>query len=99
MSVYTRSAAMAAVAAAVIAAGCGEAVIDDVKTADTIQHYLERSLDENVRSVDCPSNQPVDPGSTFECEAVLAGGEEKIATVEIRNEDADFGIVDYKPKK
>ena len=92
---------IAAVAAvfALFVAGCGGEVIDDVKTADTIQRYLERSLGEDVRSVDCPSDQPVEAGTTFECEAVLAGGERKVATVEIRNEDADFQVVDYKPKK
>jgi Domain of unknown function (DUF4333) len=79
--------------------GCGGTVIDDAKTADTIQSYLEKSLNEDVRSVDCPSDQPVDPKSTFDCEVALAGGEQKIVTVEIRNEDADFSIVDYKPEK
>jgi hypothetical protein len=79
--------------------GCGGTAIDDAKTADTIQHYLETSLHEKVRSVDCPSDQPIDPKSTFDCEVELAGGKQMLATVEIRNEDADFGIVDYKPKK
>jgi hypothetical protein len=81
------------------APGCGGTVVDDAKTADTIQRYLERSLNEDVRSVDCPSDQPVDPKSTFDCEVTLVGGEQKTATVEIRNEDADFGVVDYKPKR
>jgi Domain of unknown function (DUF4333) len=91
--------ATAALAVALVAAGCGGTVIDDVKTADTIQRYLERSKGENVKSVDCPSNQEVEAGATFECEAVLANGERKIATVEIRNEDADFSVVSYKPKR
>jgi hypothetical protein len=100
MRFYAQLVATAAFALAVLGvAGCGDTVIDDTKTADTIQEYLEKSLDEDVKSVDCPSDQPVEAGSTFECEAVLADGERKIATVEIRNEDADFGIVDYKPKK
>jgi hypothetical protein len=90
--------AAVALAAALLAAGCGEA-IDDVKVADTIQAYLEKSLDENVKSVDCPSDQPIDPKSTFDCEVVLVGGEEKIATVEVRNEDADYDVVKYEPKK
>jgi hypothetical protein len=94
-----RLAVVAFAAAALVIAGCGEAVIDDVKTADTIQRYLEKSLDENVKSVDCPSDQPVDPKSTFDCEVALVGGEQMIATVEVRNEDADFGIVDYKPER
>jgi len=86
-------------AAAFVLTGCGGTVIDDVKAADTIQSYLEKSLDEDVRSVDCPSDQPVDPKSTFDCEVTLAGGERKIATVEILNENADFGVVDYKPER
>lgn len=94
-----RLAGAALLVAALFAAGCGGTVFDDVKAADTIQRYLERSLEEDVRSVDCPSDQPVEAGTTFECEARLAGGERKVATVEIRNEDADFGIVDYKPKR
>ncbi len=81
------------------AVGCGDTVIDDVKTADTIQTYLERSFDEKVRSVDCPSDQPVEPKSKFDCQVILVDGEQKVATVEIRNENADFGIVGYKPKR
>ena len=84
---------------ALFAVGCGGTVIDDVKTADTIQRYLERSLDEKVQSVDCPSDQPIEPGSKFDCQVILTGGEQKVATVEVRNENADFGIVGYKPKR
>jgi uncharacterized protein DUF4333 len=98
LSFYGSLAAAAALAGTVIF-GCGGTVIDDAKTADTIQSYLEKSLNEDVRSVDCPSDQPVDPKSTFDCEATLVGGEQKIVTVEIRNEDADFIIVNYKPEK
>ncbi len=85
--------------ATLLIAGCGGTAIDDAKVADTIQHYLKTSLHERVQSVECPSGQPVDPGSTFDCQVTLAGGEQKIATVEIRNENADFGVVDYKPKR
>jgi Domain of unknown function (DUF4333) len=91
--------AVAAFVAALAVVGCGETVVDDVKTADTLQRYLERSRGEDVRSVDCPADQPVDPKSTFDCEVVLVGGQQKVITVEISNEDADFGVVDYKPKR
>jgi hypothetical protein len=101
MSLLARPGALAALlgAAALLAAGCGGTVLDDSSAANTIQRYLERSLEEDVRSVDCPADQPVEAGATFECEAVLADGERTIATVEIRNEDADIAIVDYKPKR
>lgn len=103
MSMPARWGALAAAAAvalaALLVAGCGGTVVDDVGMADKLRIYLETSLHEKVRSVDCPSDQPVDPGSTFDCEVALAGGERKIATVEIRNEDADWAVADYKPKR
>jgi Domain of unknown function (DUF4333) len=100
LSVFTRCFAAALLLAfALVAAGCGETQIDDVKMEDTIQQYLEEDLKEDVKSIDCPSGEPVEANNRFDCAVVLDGGEKMIVTVKIRDEDANFGIVDYRPMK
>ncbi|MBA3866473.1 MAG: DUF4333 domain-containing protein [Solirubrobacterales bacterium] len=93
----TRAARWLAVAAIVIAAvpatGCGETVIDKAKLDATVQKSLERSLGEKVSSVDCPSGLPVDPGSTFSCEATLGNGKKVTVSLKNRDEEADVSIV------
>jgi hypothetical protein len=86
-------------AATIVAPGCGETVIDSVKAEDTIQASLEKSLDAKVKSVDCPSDQEVDPGATFTCEVVFSNGSRETATLKIRNEDADISLVNLKTNK
>jgi Domain of unknown function (DUF4333) len=86
-------------AVALVSAGCGETQIDDVKMEDTIQQYLEKDLNEDVKSIDCPSGEPVEANNRFDCAVILDGGKKMIATVKIRDKDANFGIVDYRPMK
>ncbi|MEX2447920.1 MAG: DUF4333 domain-containing protein [Solirubrobacterales bacterium] len=98
MSRIARLAALAALlATALAAAGCGETVIDDAKTEAALEQDLQGALGEKVTAVECPSGVEVEPGATFECDVILAGGERRSATLRIRNEDADIEVTGLKP--
>jgi hypothetical protein len=92
-----RFAALGLVLVAFSAAGCGT-VVDLVKLQDTIQADLEKSLHVKIQSVECPSDVSVDPGATFTCEVIFSGDERKVATLKIRNKDADISMIGLKPK-
>lgn len=100
MSFSVRSAAALALLALVLAAvGCGDTVIDGKNTEETLQKSLEDSLDAKISSVDCPSDQKVEPGKTFTCTAIFSDDKQAIVTLKIRNEDADISIVGLKENK
>ncbi|MBK5219280.1 MAG: DUF4333 domain-containing protein [Thermoleophilia bacterium] len=84
---------------AVLTVGCGDTVIDQVKAEDAVESSLESDFHEKIRSVDCPSNQPVDPGTIFSCEVIFSNGERKSAELKIRNKDADISLVGLKANK
>ena len=77
--------------------GCGT-VVDKVKLQDTIQASLEDSIHEKIKQVECPSDESVDPGATFSCVVIFSDDRREVATLEIRNEDADITMIDIKPK-
>jgi hypothetical protein len=77
--------------------GCGT-VVDQVKLEDTVQASLEDSIHEKIKNVDCPSDQSVDPGATFTCDVIFSDNRREVATLKIRNEDADITMVGLKPK-
>jgi hypothetical protein len=77
--------------------GCGT-VVDQEKLQDTVQASLEDSIHEKIKAVDCPSDQSVDPGATFTCEVIFSDGRREVATLEIRNKDADISMIGLKPK-
>jgi hypothetical protein len=81
----------------VVLSGCGT-VVDQVKLEDTVQASLEDSIHEKIKAVDCPSDQSVDPGATFTCEVTFADNRREVATLTIRNKDADISMVGLKPK-
>lgn len=84
--------------AALSMVGCGT-VVDQEKLQDTIQASLEDSIHEKIQKVECPSDQSVDPGATFTCDVIFSDDRREVATLEIRNEDADISIVGpLKPK-
>jgi uncharacterized protein DUF4333 len=78
--------------------GCGT-VIDREKLQDTVQASLESSIHEKIREVECPSDQSVDPGATFTCDVIFSDDRREVATLKIRNEEADLSIVGLKPEK
>jgi hypothetical protein len=90
-------AAFALLFALVAVYGCGT-VVDQVKLEDTVQASLEDSIHEKIKAVDCPSDQSVDPGATFTCEVIFADDRREVATLTIRNKDADISMVGLKPK-
>jgi hypothetical protein len=72
-------------------------VIDESKAEDATQQSLEDSLHTKVESVDCPSDQKVEKGRTFECAVTLGDGQEGTVDLLIRNDDADVKISGFKP--
>lgn len=91
-------AALLALAVGASLAGCGGTVVDPVKLEETIQPSLEDSIHEKIQKVECPSDQSVDPGATFTCDVIFSDDRREVATLEIRNEDADISLVGLKPK-
>ena len=93
------AAAFALLVSGLVAVGCGETVIDDVKAEGAIQSNLEKSLDVKIKSVDCPSDEKVEKGKTFTCAVKLSDGKQATATLKILNDDADVSLVGLKPTK
>lgn len=99
MSLLGRSGALAALAlAALLAAGCGETVIDDAKTEDALEQNLS-SVGKKVRAVECPSGVEVEAGATFECTVSLAEGKRETAMLKVLNEEADVEVTGLQPAK
>jgi len=97
MSLPCRFGALAALALVVLlAAGCGETVIDSAKTEGAIEENLEKSVGQKVASVECPSGVKVEKGNTFECSVKLQNGKEETATLKILNSDADVELANLK---
>jgi hypothetical protein len=92
-----RAAILVATLGAILLLGCGETVIDDVKTEDAIQNNLEKEVGRKVDSVDCPKDVEVEPQGSFECEVSFADGSSETAQLRIINEDADVELVRLAP--
>jgi hypothetical protein len=91
------AALLAAAVVAVAASGCGgDTIIDSEKAEDTIATNLERSLDEKVTSVVCPTDQKVEAGATFSCTVDFSNGKHATVTLKIRNDKADTDLVGFK---
>jgi hypothetical protein len=100
MSWLGRSGAVAALLAVVLlVAGCGGTILDLSKTEDQIQANIEDTQDVKVSSVDCPADIEVEPKTTFSCTVHLSDGGTAVATLRIRNEDADLDFVSFKANK
>lgn len=79
-------------------AGCGT-VVSQEKLQDAVQASLEDSIHEKIQAVECPSDQSVDPGATFTCSVIFSDHRREIATLEIRDKEADISMIDLKPEK
>jgi hypothetical protein len=77
--------------------GCGT-VVDREKLQDTIQSSLEKSIHEKIKQVECPSNESIDPGATFTCDVIFSDDRREVATLKIRNKEADISMIDLKPE-
>ncbi len=98
MNLFVRGSAIVALvgAVALLAAGCGETVIDHAKEEALIEENLEKSVGQKVSSVECPSGVDVKKGKTFECTVKLQGGRQETVTVKILNSDADTEITNVQ---
>jgi Domain of unknown function (DUF4333) len=101
MTLSARLGAFAAllVAAALLASGCGETLLDSSKTQDELKENVERAQRAKVSSVECPSGVQVKAGATFECTVELRGGKTETATLKITNSSADTEVTEIKPGK
>ena len=81
----------------VVLYGCGT-VVDREKLQDTVQSSLEKSIHEKIKNVECPSDESVDPGATFTCDVIFSDDRREVATLKIRNKEADITMVSLKPK-
>jgi dihydrodipicolinate reductase len=77
-------------------AGCGDTVIDASKAEGAIQANLEKSLDEKVASVVCPTGQKVEVGKEFKCTIDFSNGKHATVTLKIRNQEADTDVVGFE---
>jgi len=64
-----------------------------------IESSLENSIHEKIKKVECPSDESVDPGATFTCDVIFSDDRREVATLKIRNEEADISMIDLKPEK
>lgn len=74
-------------------------MIDSAKAEAALEQSLHRTTGRKVSAVDCPSGVEVKAGATFECTVSYAGGEREVATLEIRNSDADVSVTGLRPEK
>ena len=77
--------------------GCGT-VVDREKLQDTVQSSLEKSIHEKIKNVECPSDESIDPGATFTCDVIFSDDRREVATLKIRNKEADISMIDLKPE-
>lgn len=89
--------ALALVGATIALLGCGETVLDSTKMEEQLKASLSNSLGEKVVSVDCPSGVKVEKGTTFECTVKPEKGAKQVATIEIRNQNADTSVINLRP--
>jgi hypothetical protein len=83
---------------ALVLSGCGT-VVSSEKLEFAVESSLEDSIHEKIKRVECPSDQSVDPGATFMCDVTFSDDRREVATLKIRNEEADISMVSLKPKK
>ncbi len=69
--------------ALMVAMGCGEKVIDATKVEDAInQDIQETGVAGQVKSVECPEDEPSEDGRRFDCTVIRTdGGTEAIPVV------------------
>jgi Domain of unknown function (DUF4333) len=78
-----RLAQSAAVLAAAVLAGCGQAEIDEREVEAFMRGYFEP----DARSANCPSGVDAEAGETFECTVVDADGRRFRVTAEVIDEE------------
>ena len=78
---------LAAGAAGMAMASCGESTIDAGKAETAIQRDLAEKTGLAIASVSCPEDVKVRSGGTFRCRAVARNGDRATVLVTQRDED------------
>ena len=76
-----------------LAAGCGGDVVDARKLEAAVKAETMVKTDTRIKSVECPTDLQVIPGTEFTCTVTAADGVEATADLEILNDDADVDFL------
>jgi len=76
-----------------LAAGCGADVIDARKLEAAVKAETFVKTDTRIKSVECPTDLQVIPGTEFTCTVTAADGVEATADLEILNDQADVDFL------
>jgi hypothetical protein len=83
---HTRLLGIAALGATgLFAAACGPSVLDDAKLQAAISSGFAQQTNLEVQSVDCPNDQKIVTGATFNCTLTAADG--TTYTIKVTQED------------
>jgi hypothetical protein len=74
-------------------AACGGNVVDARKLEAAVKAETMVKTDTKIKSVECPTDLSVIPGSEFTCTVTAADGVEATADLEILNDDADVDFI------
>ena len=78
--------------------GCGAGdTIDPEKTGIALRFDVQEATGEPVKSVECPSDVPVEVGNRFRCHVIAASGGEAVVEVEVTSEKADLRALSIEP--
>jgi len=66
---------------------------------EQLQKELGITPHEKIASVDCPSEQGVDPGTKFSCSVEFSNGRQATETLKILNKEAGLKVVSFEPSK
>src|SRR4051795_7374244 len=92
--IHTRLIGLAALGTAgLLVAACGPSVLDDAKLQDAIATGFAQQTKLEVQSVDCPDDQKIATGATFNCTVTAADGTEY--TIQVTQTD-DKGNVHWQ---
>jgi Domain of unknown function (DUF4333) len=73
--------------------------LESSATGEELGKSLGITPHEKIASVDCPSEQSIDPGTTFVCSVEFSNGSKASETLKILNKEADLKVVGLKPEK
>jgi hypothetical protein len=88
---HTRLIGLAALGSAgLLVAACGPSVLDDAKLQDAISTGFAQQTSIEVKSVDCPDDQKIAQGATFNCTLTAADG--TTYTIQVTQTDTNGNV-------